>query len=111
MKKLPKYLRFVLFAGLGAVIGHLIGKYGPQLPPHAAWSRGQVAGLLALLPVAWLLAVLLHELGHVLAGQAQRFQFRWLVVGPLLWKREAGRLRFAWNKNLGGGPKRGDSSI
>ena len=100
MNNLPKYLRFVLIAGLSAVIGHLIGKYGLRLLPHAAWSRGQVAGLLALLPVAWLLAVLLHELGHVLAGQAQRFQFRWLAMGPLLWKREAGRLHFAWNKNL-----------
>ncbi|OGX91364.1 hypothetical protein BEN49_05065 [Hymenobacter coccineus] len=90
---------------MGAVIGSQGAKHGLRLLHHAAWSRGQVAGLLALLPVAWLLAVLLHELGHVLAGQTQRFQFRWLAVGPLLWKREAGRLRLVWNKslNLAGG--------
>lgn len=105
MKNLRKYLSLVLCAGLGAVVGGLCARHGLRLPHHAAWSRGQVAGLLALLPVAWLLAVLLHELGHVLAGQTQRFRFRWLVVGPLVWKHEAGRLHFAWNKslNLAGG--------
>jgi hypothetical protein len=109
MKNLRKYLPLILGAALGAVVGVVIGglgaKHGLRLLHHAAWSRGQVASLLALLPGAWLLAVLLHELGHVLAGQTQRFQFRWLAVGPLLWKREAGRLRFAWNKslNLAGG--------
>ncbi|WP_140465247.1 M50 family metallopeptidase [Hymenobacter nivis] len=100
MKNLRKLLFLVLYAALGAALGTLGAKYGLRLPHHAAWGRGQAAGLLALLPVAWLLAVLLHELGHVLAGQWQGFRFCWLAVGPLLWKREAGRLRLAWNTNL-----------
>lgn len=100
MKKTQNYLVFGTCLLLGAALGGFLGRYGAVAVKSGQWSKGQAAALLALLPVAWLLAVLLHELGHVLAGRVQHFRFRWLVVGPLMWKQEAGRLRFAWNKNL-----------
>ncbi|QNE39256.1 M50 family metallopeptidase [Hymenobacter sp. NBH84] len=65
------------------------------------WTLMQKLGLLALLPVAWLVAVGLHELGHALAGRLQGFCLHWLTIGPLMWRRQpAGRLRFEWNRKL-----------
>ncbi|MBF9237040.1 M50 family metallopeptidase [Hymenobacter sp. BT683] len=101
MKKFRKPLVFALCALLGAGVGVLGARYGPAWAhPGGAWSRGQVLGLLLSLPLAWLLAVLLHELGHVAAGHWQSFRFYWLAVGPFMWKKKAGRVRFEWNKNL-----------
>ncbi|WP_219156056.1 M50 family metallopeptidase [Hymenobacter profundi] len=56
---------------------------------------------MALLLVAWLVAVGLHELGHALAGRLQGFRLHWLTIGPLMWRRQpTGHLRFEWNRNL-----------
>jgi hypothetical protein len=100
MKKVYKPLFFLAMLLLGRAMGYLGARYG--LAAHSARHLGKrpLLAVLALLPVAWLLAVLLHELGHVWMGQGQGFRFRWLVVGPFMWKREAGGLHFAWNKNL-----------
>jgi hypothetical protein len=101
MKKLKPLLLGLLLGALGGALGAWAAKHGLKLPGKAHWSRGQVLGLLALLPPAWLLAVALHELGHALAGRLQGFRLYWLVVGPLMWRRQPpGRLRFGWNRNL-----------
>ncbi|SFP81360.1 M50 family metallopeptidase [Hymenobacter arizonensis] len=100
MKRLKKFGYLAGAAAVGMVAGGLGAKYGAAYIKDPAWSGGQKIGLLALLPVAWLLAVLAHELGHVLLGQTQGFAFRWLAVGPFMWKKELGRLRFSWNKDL-----------
>ncbi|MDQ2772422.1 MAG: M50 family metallopeptidase [Bacteroidota bacterium] len=104
MKSLRKNLFGLLLAGLGGGAGYLIGKYlihPTRAATHAAGQPWQVAGLLlVLLPVAWLVAVGLHELGHALMGRRQGFRFHWLAVGPFRWKLREGRLRFEWNKNL-----------
>ena len=100
MNNIRKYLTLGGCALLGGVAGALGARFGPSFSHSAPWSRGQVASLLLLLPVAWLLAVLLHELGHVLAGRTKGFRFYWLAVGPFMWKKEAGQLRFSWNTDL-----------
>ena len=41
-----------------------------------------------------------HELGHLLTGLAQGFRFELFVVGPLGIKREEGRVKVYFNKNL-----------
>ena len=103
MKTIRKYGPLLLLALLAGAVGLLAGRYlGHAARPAAAASKPwlNVAALLVLLPLAWLLAVLLHELGHALMGRRQGFRFHWLAVGPFRWKMRAGRLRFEWNKNL-----------
>ncbi|HEX8326311.1 MAG TPA: M50 family metallopeptidase [Hymenobacter sp.] len=100
MKKTQKFLVFGLSLMLGAAFGMLLAKYGFAHIKHAQWSKWQVGALLALLPLTWLVAVGLHELGHALAGLRQGFVLHWLAVGPLMWKKLDGRLRFRWNTNL-----------
>ncbi|SMC00609.1 conserved hypothetical protein [Hymenobacter roseosalivarius DSM 11622] len=100
MKLLRKLGALAVGVLFGGVAGGLGVKYGPAFSKGTPWSGGQKIGLLLLLPVAWMLAVLAHELGHVLLGRTKGFVFHWLAVGPFLWKKERGRLRFAWNKDL-----------
>ena len=100
MKTLRKFGALALGGLVGAVAGGLGAKYGAGFVKSAQWSSGQKIGLFLLLPVAWLLAVLAHEMGHVLLGRAKGFAFHWLAVGPFMWKKELGRLRFEWNKDL-----------
>ncbi|MTB51417.1 site-2 protease family protein [Lewinella sp. W8] len=59
-----------------------------------------------LLPLSFLFVVGVHELGHVLFGRWQNFEFFGLTVGPFSWRPdENGNVRFAWNTslNLAGG--------
>ncbi|OGX84747.1 hypothetical protein BEN47_15915 [Hymenobacter lapidarius] len=100
MKKSKKLLTFLISILVGGGLGLLVGKYVGAYFKHAHWGGGQVAALLSLLPLAWLVAVGLHELGHALAGGRQGFVLQWFVVGPLMWKQQDGRLRFRWNTNL-----------
>ncbi|TYZ08125.1 M50 family metallopeptidase [Hymenobacter lutimineralis] len=101
MKKLKPLLLGLALGTLGACVGFWGARHGLKLSATSHWSKGQVLGLLALLPVAWLVAVGLHELGHALAGRLQGFRLHWLTVGPLMWRRQpSGRLRFEWNLNL-----------
>lgn len=95
-----KTLRIIGALLLGGLVGGVGARYGAHLAQNPSWSGGQKLALLLLLPVAWLMAVLAHELGHVLLGYLNGFLFRWLTVGPFMWKKEANRLRFQWNKDL-----------
>jgi hypothetical protein len=99
-KSQKKILVFCISVVVGAGMGLLMGKYISEYTKHAHWSKGQVVSLLLVLPLAWLLAVGLHELGHALAGRRQGFVLHWFAVGPLMWKKLDGRLRFRWNTNL-----------
>ena len=103
MKNIRKHGPLLLLALLGGAVGVLAGRYLARAahPPAAAGKPWLAAGaLLVLLPLAWLVAVLLHELGHALMGRRQGFRFHWLAVGPFRWKVREGRLRFEWNKSL-----------
>ena len=103
MRNIRKYGSLLVLALLSGAIGKMLGKYlGHAAHPAATATNPWLTtgALLVLLPLAGLLAVLLHELGHALMGRRQGFRFNWLVVGPFKWEMRAGRLRFAWNKNL-----------
>ncbi|MGV3616964.1 MAG: M50 family metallopeptidase [Fimbriimonas sp.] len=47
-----------------------------------------------IMVVSVLLAILVHEVGHVLAGRRAGFDFRTLKVGPFEWRREGDRTKF-----------------
>jgi hypothetical protein len=51
----------------------------------------------AVLPVAGLVAVLIHELGHVAAGRLTGMWLVYLMVGPLRVARDGERLRWGWD--------------
>ena len=109
MKKLPKLLPVVLLI-LGGLAGFVAGKYLAGATKSLHWQSWQVAViLLVLLPTSWLLAVLLHELGHALVGRSQGFNFHWLAVGPFMWKKQAGRLRFERVGRQGDGKNQGQA--
>lgn len=57
MKKSKPFLLGLALGALGGAIGFWGARQGLKLPATAHWSKEQVLGLLALLPVAWLVAV------------------------------------------------------
>lgn len=75
------------------------------LPLFAAplFPKGEKPSVFIALPitfVAILLAMAVHELGHLLSGMAQGFRFELYVVGPLGIKREDGKIKVYLNKNV-----------
>lgn len=78
-----------------AVVGALAGMAGfsSGRASRVAPSPWLAVGLLACLVVP----IAVHELGHVVAGLAQGFTFRWMTVGPIRVASEHGRLRVRWN--------------
>ncbi|WP_304516704.1 M50 family metallopeptidase [Cecembia rubra] len=58
---------------------------------------------LLLIPVvvfALWLTIAIHELGHVIAGLSQKFEFRLLSVGPVMVEKELGKLKLKRNTNF-----------
>lgn len=66
----------------------------PDSPAEKSLTLGGII-VMALLMLG------LHELGHLLTGMAQGFQFLLFVVGPLGIKREEDKIVWYFNKNLG----------
>jgi hypothetical protein len=93
-----------MFAGglVGAgIAGLFLGSTFSALGPVAdAAPRAPVT--LALGIAGTLLAIFVHELGHVLAGLTQDFRFAFLIVGPMRIERDESdqRLRLAFNRNI-----------
>ncbi|TGE28110.1 M50 family metallopeptidase [Hymenobacter metallicola] len=98
MKTLFRFIVAALLFLLSVGVGRVARSYAAT---PGKWPLWQVGLVLLLLPLAWMLAVLVHELGHSLAGRWQGFRFQWLVVGPCKWQQIKGRLHFCWNTNLG----------
>ncbi len=81
-----------LFALLGGLFGYSLAAFSldgvfqhfPELPD---W--GKVTLLVSAFLIAYLLVVVLHELGHMLAGIAQGFRFWLISVGPVGFRRDA----------------------
>ena len=89
---------FLTFTGmglLGGVFGYLVMtgvvKSGFKIHEVRPWT-------FAFLPVAVLAAAGFHELGHVLAGMAQKFRFYLLAVGPLLVERMGATIKIRLNR-------------
>lgn len=83
-------------AGAGAVVGAGLATLGK----HSEWLVGKLAPLSAWdLPVALLLllvAIGVHELGHLAGGMRRGMRFLLLIVGPLRWTRTRQGIRFGW---------------
>lgn len=100
-KKWRKALSFAGLMILGGVVGFGTAKI--FVHPSGTGPSAPLAYKLALIPAlafCFFLVIAVHELGHVLAGRLVGFRFQALTVGPLMWEREAGRIRFRWNRNL-----------
>lgn len=95
-----KVVGIVVMAGVGLLVGYLAGRFFAQGQAHAPLPWEQKLAVLPIFVVAMFMALALHELGHVIAGLMVGFKFRMYIVGPFMIEREAGRLRFKWNRNL-----------
>jgi hypothetical protein len=87
----PMLVGMALGGLAGWFIGPLVKAYGPL---HVSpWS-------MIAMPMVLLLALALHEAGHVIAGLICGFEFRLFVVGPLRLERQGGRLKASFNRLL-----------
>jgi hypothetical protein len=97
-KSVNQLLMFFSFLLIGGAVGYFVGKFvlkgSPAIP-----SSVLLAMLLLFIP-AFLVVIAVHELGHVTAGLLMDFEFKSITVGPLMWEKEQGRLKFKWNKNV-----------
>ncbi|MBX3737497.1 MAG: hypothetical protein KF715_12440 [Candidatus Didemnitutus sp.] len=98
------WLRLLPLALVGAGAGYLGVKFGAQLGagvlPRGAGSKWLGLAPVLFLPFVWLLAVAVHELGHLLGGWAVGGKFLLYAVGPWKWQRTPGGVRFFWNWSL-----------
>jgi hypothetical protein len=107
----PAWVAFLVAALFGAILALAAARLAAPLLGSAAPAKaalratyGRWLPLLAavsMLAVGWL-AILAHELGHVVGGALGRFRFHMLVVGPLRIARdgEGGALRVGVNRSL-----------
>ncbi|MFV9504937.1 MAG: hypothetical protein AB4911_10280 [Oscillochloridaceae bacterium umkhey_bin13] len=85
-------------ASAGALFGAVVGRWVGERASTDATSPWL---LLVALVLGLPLAILGHELGHVLGGRLVGFRFLLLIVGPLKVDRVGERIRFGWNRSLG----------
>lgn len=93
----------LLFLLACPLLGFAIGKSGLAFLGVDKDAELGTAALLALavtFVTGALLAILVHELGHVAAGKSVGMRFRQLVVGPLWIERKEGRTNWRWNRSL-----------
>ena len=88
-----------MFIGGGA-IGWLIGLSSKAMLASFTFSPPGVFGLIIQFIAAFLIAILIHELGHVIGGKLAGYSFVMLTVGPFKWVREQERVRWRWNTSL-----------
>lgn len=94
-------LGFVLLTVAGGVLGFFLAKFAKTwFPLHDTLGRLSAWDLLAL-PVLWLLAVGLHEAGHLAGGLSRGMRFLLFIAGPFGWVRTRDGIQFRWYFNLG----------
>lgn len=103
-RRKPGLLRRVLptlafFLG-GAAFGVAVARGGLQALPALGFTPVQTALLLASLPVLYMLAIAIHEIGHVLGGKLVDFRMLLFIVGPLRVDRSTGELRPGLNRSV-----------
>jgi hypothetical protein len=94
-------LGFLLLAAGGGVLGFFAAKFAKGfIPLHETMGVLSPWDLLAL-PALWLLAVGLHEAGHLAGGMSRGMRFLLFIAGPFGWVRTREGIRFRWYFNLG----------
>ncbi|HAA13220.1 MAG TPA: hypothetical protein DCE41_16615 [Cytophagales bacterium] len=110
-------LLVVAMVSLGLLLGYFLGSQATgQGEGNGEGTGRRLLVLLALFPVSYYAAILLHELGHLVMGLAQKFSFAYLMVGPVILRKVEKRYSFQRNRgfNLLGGftvmlfPQEGD---
>ncbi|MEL6536410.1 MAG: M50 family metallopeptidase, partial [Bacteroidota bacterium] len=115
---LKSVLFILILGGMGVAVGYFIGNWMKPVEEGASdgpqWAN--ILVLILLMPLSYYLAILLHELGHLLMGLVQKFTFAYLMVGPVMFRKVGKAYRFQRNRsfNLMGGftamlfPQEGD---
>lgn len=97
MKKISKTaLQFLMGAGVGSggMLLYLIGRDMLMIQPP-----GWITAISTMVLVIFV-AILIHELGHLLAGNAVGFKFLMLSVGPFKVQKTGDKIRPGINKHL-----------
>jgi hypothetical protein len=81
------------------VLSNQVLAQGFALFPKGEKPNGFVFFMLVVSGI--LLALAVHELGHLLTGLAQGFRFQLFVVGPLGIRRDNNKIKVYLNKNIG----------
>lgn len=84
----------------GAALGFLGVRVGADLLVRLDGPKALIFVSLGFLPLAWLVAVAVHEFGHLVGGWITGGRFILYVVGPLMWKRTPAGVVFSWNRNV-----------
>jgi hypothetical protein len=84
----------------GVAVGWLIGSSSEAMLALLGFSPPGVFGLILQFSAAFLIAILIHELGHVIGGRLAGYSWIMLTVGPFKWVREQERVRWRWNTSL-----------
>lgn len=90
----------LLMTGAG-VCGYFVAKFFKNAPMVRAAMDALTGWDLLALPLLWLLAVGLHEAGHLAGGISRGMRFLLFIVGPFGWIRSGDDIRFRWYFNLG----------
>lgn len=86
----------------GGVVGYFIGGFGVDVPFARARLEPLSAWDLLALPLLVLLAIAVHEAGHLAGGLIRGMRFLLYIVGPFQWSRGSdGGIHFRWAFNLG----------
>lgn len=100
VKQIKKAISAILPLIIGGGFGYAIFHFGVN---RVLDNYPKYYGLifLLLIPLFYILVTGIHELGHIVAGLSQNFQFYGLTVGPFSWKPDkTGKVRFHWNRQL-----------
>ena len=98
--KIKKYIIFILPFAIGAVIGFATSFFR-ALPSGisnrfpAAWAVIVISLLLAFVT-----GIIVHEVGHLVGGLLTGWAFLSLRIGPFVWFRENGLMRFRFSPSL-----------
>jgi hypothetical protein len=88
-----------LFLG-GAAIGAMAAHGGLRALPELGLTTGQAVLVFTMLPLLYMAAVAIHELGHVLGGRLVEFRMLLFIVGPFRLDRSSGTLRPGLNRSI-----------
>ncbi len=85
---------------LGGAAGFLGASFGVEVIAPLPGSKWLDLLLLLVLPLTWLLAVAVHEAGHLVGGWLTGGRFLLWVVGPFMVRRTPSGVHAAWNRNV-----------
>ncbi len=96
-----KYAGFFFLAAGAGVAGFFAATFFKNTPALRAALDTLTGWDLLVLPLLWLLAVGLHEAGHLIGGLSRGMRFLLFIAGPFGWVRTRDGVRFRWFFSLG----------